>query len=102
MVNWAMIGTGRVNQQMAKGVLGAANATLIGVMSRDHDKARLFADENSIPRTYATLDALLDDAEVDVVYIASPNSLHREHVLASATAGKHVLCEKPMSNDVAS
>jgi predicted dehydrogenase len=100
MLNWAMIGTGRVNQQMAKGVNEATNASLFGVMSRDHDKARIFADENRIPRTYETLESLLNDGDIDVVYIASPNSLHREHVVAAAEAGKHVLCEKPMANDV--
>jgi 1,5-anhydro-D-fructose reductase (1,5-anhydro-D-mannitol-forming) len=97
-----MIGTGRVNQQMARGINDAEDAQLIGVLSRDADKAKRFAEENVIPRTYATLDSLLEDASVDVVYIASPNSLHREHVLAAADAGKHVLCEKPMANDVES
>jgi 1,5-anhydro-D-fructose reductase (1,5-anhydro-D-mannitol-forming) len=102
MVNWAMIGTGRVNQQMAKGVISAAGSTLLGVNSRDHEKAKLFAKENDVARTYETLDELVSDPDVDVVYIASPNSLHREHVLAAAAAGKHVLCEKPMANDVQS
>ena len=101
-LNWAMIGTGRVNQQMATGVTGASGASLHGVLSRDVEKARRFAEEHGAPRTYQTLDELVDDADVDVVYVASPNSLHREHVIAAAAAGKHVLCEKPMANDVQS
>jgi 1,5-anhydro-D-fructose reductase (1,5-anhydro-D-mannitol-forming) len=102
MLKWAMIGTGRVNQQMAKGIDNADDAQLHGVLSRDFEKASLFAKDNSAEKTYRSLDELLGDDEIDIVYVASPNSLHREQVVAAAIAGKHVLCEKPMSNDVES
>ncbi|GAC1325524.1 MAG: 1,5-anhydro-D-fructose reductase [Mycobacteriales bacterium] len=101
MVAWAMIGAGRVNAAMAKGITAAPGANLAGVLSRDAERARRFADSHAIPRVYESLDALVGDPDVDVVYVASPNGLHREHVLAAAAAGKHVLCEKPMANDVA-
>ena len=99
-LNWAVIGTGRVSQQMARGVSAAVGATLLGVLSRDVEKALHFAQEYSVARTYASLDDLTGDGDIDVIYIASPNSLHRDQVLAAAAAGKHVLCEKPMANDV--
>lgn len=102
MLKWAMIGTGRVNQQMARGIRNADGALLHGVLSRDFEKASVFAKENAAGQTYRSLEELLGDNEVDIVYIASPNSLHREQVVAAAAAGKHVLCEKPMSNDVES
>lgn len=101
-MRWAMIGTGRVNQQMARAMNDTDDVLLHGVLSRDVDTAHNFAAEYQIPRTYHSLDSLLSDTEVDVVYVASPNGLHREQVLAIAQAGKHILCEKPMANDIQS
>jgi 1,5-anhydro-D-fructose reductase (1,5-anhydro-D-mannitol-forming) len=100
MLRWAMIGTGRVSHHMATAINDADGAQLQGVLSRDAATARRFADEHDVPQTYPSLDALLVDPDIDVVYVASPNGLHREHVLAAADADKHVLCEKPMANDV--
>ena len=96
---WAFIGTGRVSRQMADAVGRAEGAQLHGVLSRRPETAAAFARDHGATATYASLEALLADPEVDVVYVASPNGLHREHVVAAAGAGKHVLCEKPMAND---
>lgn len=101
MVRWAMIGAGRVNSQMASGIHRANNAQLVGVFSRTPEATAQFALDHEISTIYPTLDDLLADDGVDVVYVASPNSTHRDHVIAVAAAGKHVLCEKPMSNMVA-
>jgi 1,5-anhydro-D-fructose reductase (1,5-anhydro-D-mannitol-forming) len=96
---WAFIGTGRVSRQMADAVGRAEGAQLHGVLSRRPDTAESFARDHGAATTYASLEATLADPEVDIVYVASPNGLHREHVVAAAEAGKHVLCEKPMAND---
>jgi 1,5-anhydro-D-fructose reductase (1,5-anhydro-D-mannitol-forming) len=96
---WAFIGTGRVSRQMADAVNRAEGAQLHGVLSRRAESADAFAREHGAPNTYTSLEETLADPGVDIVYVASPNGLHREHVLAAAAAGKHVLCEKPMAND---
>lgn len=96
---WAFIGTGRVSRQMAEAVGRAHGARLHGVLSRRPGTAGAFARDHGAAVTYSSLDAMLADPEVDIVYVASPNGLHREHVVAASAAGKHVLCEKPMAND---
>ncbi len=97
--HWAFIGSGRVSAQMAAAVGRADGARVHGVLSRRHERAQAFAQDHGALTTYASLEAMLGDPEVDIVYVASPNGLHREHVVRAAEAGKHVLCEKPMAND---
>lgn len=98
---WAFIGAGRVSRQMADAVGRADGALLQGVLSRGPESAQAFTRDHGAVTTYVSLAAMLADPDVDIVYVASPNGLHREHVAAAAEAGKHVLCEKPMANDAA-
>ena len=77
------------------------NAELLAVASRDLDRARDFAAKGSIPRYYESYQTLLDDPDVDAVYIPLPNSLHREWTIRAAEKGKHILCEKPLATRVA-
>jgi predicted dehydrogenase len=67
------------------------------VAARDADRAREFASDLGIPRAYGSYDELLADPEIDGVYIGLPNSLHTAWTVQAAAAGKHVLCEKPLS-----
>jgi len=67
------------------------------VASRDAAKAESFAREVGIPRSFGSYEALLADREIDAVYIPLPNSMHAEWSVRAAEAGKHVLCEKPLS-----
>ena len=67
--------------------------------SRDAAVAKEWAAEFEVPRAHASYRALLDDPEVDAVYIPLPNELHLPWVTAAADAGKHVLCEKPLALD---
>jgi D-xylose 1-dehydrogenase (NADP+, D-xylono-1,5-lactone-forming) len=76
---------------------GSQRAEVVAIASRDADRARAFASEFSIPRVHASYTHLLDDPDVDAVYIALPNSLHEVWTVSAARAGKHVLCEKPVS-----
>ena len=74
-------------------------AQVAAVASRDTTRAHLFASEMDIPQSYGDYQALLDDDEIDVVYIPLPNHLHKEWTLRAAEAGKHILCEKPLALD---
>ena len=71
-------------------------AALAAIASRDADKARRYADAHGIARAWGSYEALLDDPEIDAVYIPLPNNLHFEWCLRALEAGKHVLCEKPL------
>jgi predicted dehydrogenase len=70
---------------------------LVAVGSRDLDRAKAFASEHGIARAHGSYEALLADPEVDAIYNPLPNSLHVEWSINALRAGKHVLCEKPMS-----
>lgn len=94
-----MIGSGRVSEQMATAIENSPSSSLMGVFSRKPEKALSFLEAHGGGQVYSDLKELLADDAVDIVYVASPNNYHKEHVLAAAAAGKHVLCEKPMAND---
>ncbi len=94
---WAVIGTGRILKWMVPAIKAAKDTRLVAVLSRDKKRAIAFAAEYGIERAYESLDELLADPDVDVVYVASPNGLHARHTISAAAAGKSVLCEKPMA-----
>ena len=97
-LKWGLIAAGRIAGRFANGLSTIPDqATALAVGSRDIDKAKKFADEHRIPRAYGSYEELLADKDVDAVYIATPNSLHAEWSIKAAKAGKHVLCEKPVT-----
>ena len=96
-IGWAVLGTGRVNKQMAPAMKAAKGSRLVAVLSRDKSRADAFAAEYGFERAYDSLDDLLGDPQVDAVYVASPNAVHAWQTNKAAEAGKHVLCEKPMA-----
>src|SRR5438046_3657350 len=73
---------------------------LIAVTSREQQRADDYAREWGIERSYGSYEALLDDVDIEAVYISLPNTLHCEWSIRALEAGKHVLCEKPMSRHV--
>jgi len=98
------MGTGGIAHRVAETLAtpqAAAFARVQAVLSRTQAGAAAFAQEFSIPRAYATMDNLLNDADVDAVYIATPHPFHAEAVRAAARAKKHILCEKPMAMNAA-
>jgi 1,5-anhydro-D-fructose reductase (1,5-anhydro-D-mannitol-forming) len=100
---WAIVGPGMfAANRIAPALNKAVNGRLVAVVSRDRLRAEEFAAEHGAARAYDDLDVALRDREIDCVWIATPHSLHLEPVLASARAGKHVLCEKPLATDRAS
>lgn len=99
-VGWAILGCGRVADRRVAPVFSkVGGARLVGFCSRDPAKARSFCDRHHAERAYRSLDELLADPEVRVVYIATPNALHAEQACRCLAAGKDVLVDKPMAMD---
>jgi xylose dehydrogenase (NAD/NADP) len=92
-----LLSTANINGAVLEGAKGTERVDVVAVASRDDAKARAYAAEHGLERAHGSYEALLEDPEVDAVYISLPNSLHHEWTMRSLAAGKHVLCEKPYS-----
>jgi predicted dehydrogenase len=99
-VKWGIISTANINRLFLEGARQADGVEIVAVASRDRAKADEYARQNDIPRAHAAYEALLDDPDVEAVYISLPNSLHVEWSIRALQHGKHVLCEKPLSRHV--
>lgn len=97
-LRWGILATGGIAHAFAKD-LRTADLDLVAVGSRRPDAAEAFAAEFQIPRAHGSYEDLVADPEVDIVYVASPHSHHRDHALLALEAGKHVLIEKPVTLD---
>jgi 1,5-anhydro-D-fructose reductase (1,5-anhydro-D-mannitol-forming) len=101
-IGWGLVGASTIAREwMIDAIRAQPGNEVVAVMSTDSGRARTFAAENRIAKSYTDLSALLADADVGAVYISTTNELHKPQVLAAAAAGKHVLCEKPLALDVA-
>src|ERR1700722_5272231 len=100
LIRWGFCGTGAIGRSAAEDLRLVTGTLLHGVASRRIERAMSFAAEHGISRFYPDLQALLDDPEIDVVYIASPNHCHLDDSLSCIQAGKAVLCEKPFTLDL--
>ena len=99
---WGLIGASTIARQyMIPAINAQPDSRVVAVMSRSAQRARQYADDNGIARSYDAVEALLADPEVDVVYISTTNERHKAETLAAAAAGKHVLCEKPLALNLA-
>src|SRR5919205_657814 len=99
-VRWGILSTANINRKVIPGAHASPKIDLVGVASRDLERARAYADEWEIPRAYGSYEELLADPEIEAVYISLPNTLHCEWSIRAVEAGKHVLCEKPMARHV--
>ncbi|QEK19109.1 Glucose--fructose oxidoreductase [[Clostridium] hylemonae DSM 15053] len=98
MVNWGVLGcAGIARIRMIPGLLQADNARLYAVVSRGSAKAKEFQRLFGAEKAYDSYEKLLEDDQVEAVYIPLPNSMHFEWVEKAARAGKHILCEKPIA-----
>ena len=100
-LHWGIIGPGRIAPRVARALVDNARGELRAVASRDLERARAFAAAHGATTSYGSYEALLADPTIDVVYIALPNHLHAPWSIRALDAGKHVLCEKPLSLSVA-
>jgi predicted dehydrogenase len=96
-VKWGLLSTARVNKDILTAASRSVNAEVVAVASRRREQAVAYAQEHRIPRAFGSYQELLDDPDIEVVYISLPNSLHAEWSIRALQAGKHVLCEKPLT-----
>jgi D-xylose 1-dehydrogenase (NADP+, D-xylono-1,5-lactone-forming) len=96
-VKWGIVSTADINRKLIPGAHASEKVELVAVASRDQARAEAYAQEWEIPRAYGSYEALLADPEVEAVYISLPNTLHCEWSIKAVEAGKHVLCEKPLT-----
>lgn len=96
-VRWGLIGASTIASEWVINAIRATGGEVVSVMSSSAVRGETYAKENNIPRSVTTLDALVNDAETDAVYISTTNELHRDQAIAAIKAGKHVLCEKPLA-----
>jgi predicted dehydrogenase len=96
-IRWGIAATGGIAQRFATGLAETDDAETVAVASRTQERADEFGAEFGIPHRHASYEALAEDPDVDVVYVASPHSRHEADTLLFLEAGKHVLCEKPFA-----
>ena len=96
-IRWGIIGPGDIAATFVKALQRADRATCVAVASRSIERAEKFAETHGIPRTYGSYEALVEDTDIDVVYVATPQSLHHRHARLALEHGRGVLVEKPMT-----
>lgn len=96
-VRWGVLSTAKIGtKQVIPAMQAGEHCDMVGIASRDPDRARMVAAELGMPRAYGSYEQLLADPEIDAVYIPLPNHLHVPWSIRALEAGKHVLCEKPI------
>ncbi|PVE96852.1 Gfo/Idh/MocA family oxidoreductase [Microbacterium sp. TPD7012] len=101
VARWGVLGPGGIAEDWVSALHRHTDQRVLAVASRSADRSRAFAVRHGIPRPYEGHEALLQDPDVDVVYIAAPHAQHHPLALAAIAAGKHVLIEKPLALDAA-
>jgi predicted dehydrogenase len=102
-IRWGMIGCGDVTEVKSGPAFNKVNdSSLVAVMRRDAEKAKDYAQRHGVPKWYNDAQQLINDDEVNAIYIATPPAFHEEYAIASINAGKPVYIEKPMALNYAS
>jgi len=96
-VKWGILGPGGISNDFACAMSIVPGAKLVAVGSRDLGRAEAFREAFNADRAYGSYEELVNDPEIDIVYIGSPHTSHKEHALMALRAGKHVVCEKPVT-----
>ena len=97
VIRWGIVGTGDIATAYVRAVRDSADGELAAIASRRQDTADAFAATHGIETAHGSYEALADDPNVDVVYVATPHHRHRDDCLLYLDAGKHVACEKPLA-----
>jgi D-xylose 1-dehydrogenase (NADP+, D-xylono-1,5-lactone-forming) len=100
-ITWGILSTADINRKVIPGAHASDQIDLLAVASRDPARAAAYAREWEIERAYGSYEELLEDPDIEAVYISLPNTMHCEWSIRALEAGKHVLCEKPMSRSAA-
>src|SRR5947209_17918215 len=100
-VRWGILSTAHINRLVIPGAHESPAVDLLAVASRDRARADAYATQWEIARAYGSYEELLADPELEAVYISLPNNQHVEWSVRALEAGKHVLCEKPLSGHAA-
>ena len=96
-VKWGFLSTANINDKLLPGAEASPDVELAAVASRDLGRAEAYARGRGIERAYGSYEDLLADPEIEAVYISLPNSMHVDWSIQALEAGKHVLCEKPLT-----
>lgn len=97
-LGWGLIGASTIAREwMIPAINAQPDSHVVAVMSSSAERGKAYADENNIPKAYSSVDDLVTDPDVDVVYISTTNEKHKAELMAAVKAGKHVLCEKPLA-----
>ncbi|MCY4369134.1 MAG: Gfo/Idh/MocA family oxidoreductase [bacterium] len=97
VLRWGILAPGVIANKFVRSLKRHTDQEVAAVGSRSRERAKSFGQRFSIPRAYGSYEELLGDDSVDIVYIASPHSFHKDMAVASLEAGKHVLVEKPLA-----
>jgi len=99
-VRWGLMSTANINRRVIPAIRASERGELVAIASRDRQKAEAYAAEWEIAQVFGSYEAMLASDSVDAVYISLPNHLHAEWSIKALEAGKHVLCEKPLTISV--
>ncbi len=100
-LRWGILGAGNIAGHFTDALHAETESTAVAVGSRNREKAARWAAQHGVETVHGSYDALVNDPQVDVVYVATPHSEHREHALLAIAAGKHVLVEKAFTRNAA-
>jgi len=95
-IGWGILGPGKIAQSFANDLKLVNSGSLVAAASRSLERAQKFADEYGAKEAFGSYQALFTCDAVDVIYIATPHTEHKEWAIRAMQAGKHVLCEKPL------
>ena len=97
MLHFGIIGAGNIAHKFIEAVRMTSEADVTAVASKSMERAKAWAKKESLSSYYDSYEKLLSDPDIDVVYIATLSNAHYDNIKACLLAGKHVICEKPMT-----
>ena len=97
-LRWGILTASSISSDWVKSLQDVPGASIAAIGARDIDRARAFAEAHEIPRAYDSYQAVCEDPDVDIVYIASKTWDHHRDLTTAIRAGKHILCEKPFTD----
>jgi len=98
-LNWGLIGAGGISSDWSKCLKEVPGASLAGVAARSFESAEKFAVEHGVTKAHRCYEELVNDPDIDIIYVGTKTCMHKEHTLMAIEAGKHVLCEKPLAEN---